>query len=71
MEKLHRAAAAALTAVESIAFGLAQMGSMGTVEPRSNVSQRSDIDALHSDWDRVGADLSRSIEAVRELEKAR
>ena len=69
--KLHRAANTARETMENIALGFAQMGSMGTVSPPSVFPARSDVQALHSDWEKIGADLTRSIEQARKIEKAK
>ncbi len=71
MDKLQRATETARGVVGQIATGFAQMASIAPVRPPSVFPARTDADALRGDWVKVGADLSRGIEKVREVGKTR
>lgn len=56
--------------VAGIVHGLAQMGSFASVGPLTRYP-KVDANALRNDWERVGADMRRGYEQVREREKAK
>jgi hypothetical protein len=53
------------------AHGLAQMGSLASVGSLTNYPKARSADAIRGDWQRVGGDLQRGFEKVRDREKAK
>jgi hypothetical protein len=57
--------------VAGFVHGLAQMGSLGSVSAMVNYPKPRSSDAMQGDWQRVGADMKRGFEKVRNSEKAK
>jgi hypothetical protein len=51
--------------------GLAQIGSFGSVGSLTGYPKTDSADAIRGDWQRVGADLQRGFEKVRDREKTK
>jgi hypothetical protein len=51
--------------------GLAQIGSFASVGSVASYPKTESADAIRGDWQRVGGDLQRGFEKVRDREKAK
>jgi hypothetical protein len=57
--------------ISGFVHGLAQIGSFGTSGPIANYPNTRSDEAIRGDWNRVGGDMRRGIDRVREREKAK
>jgi hypothetical protein len=57
--------------VTGFVHGLAQIGSFASIGAVASYPKTESADAIRGDWQRVGADLQRGFEKVRDREKAK
>ncbi len=70
--RILRRSASTGSLVAGFVHGLAQMGSFGSVSAMVNYPKPGKTsDAMQGDWQRVGADMKRGFEKVRDREKAK
>jgi len=72
--RLRRAARGSLPSgsiFSGFVHGLAQIGSFGTPHPLAHYPSARSDDAIRRDWKRLGDDMKRGIDKVREREKAK
>ena len=51
--------------IDGVAHGLAQMGSLGQSDAREPIPRKTAEEALRGDWEQLGRDMERTIDAMR------
>jgi hypothetical protein len=71
MERLKQGASDVFSRISSgFSHGLGQMIAVGREPATLSYDAKTPADALRGDWEKVGADLGRAIDTVRERAKA-
>jgi hypothetical protein len=71
IRRIDRRSVSSGSIIAGFVHGLAQIGSFGTAGPIANYPSTKADDAIRGDWNRVGGDMKRGFEKVREREKAK